>query len=105
MAKSNKNVIVESLVKGDQDVYFQMIELIDGQKVKFDVRSNTYKFQCHARVHVWNVQAQDWHMVHHIFPLAMQTSEKLCYGQKQPTGADFAADVTELRRVATAILF
>jgi hypothetical protein len=43
--------------------------------------------------------------VHHIFPLQMQTADKLCYGQGVRTPADFAKDVTELRRVAVAILF
>jgi hypothetical protein len=105
MAKSNKNVIVESVSKGDQDVNYQLIEVVDGQKLKFDLRSNSYKFQCYARVYVWNVAAQDWHLVHHIFPLQMQTADKLCYGQGVRTPADFAKDVTELRRVAVAILF
>lgn len=102
MAKSN--TIVESVSKTDQDVSYQLIEASDGHKIKFDVRSNSLKDQCHARVYVWNNGTQTWNLVHYIFPHEMNTSNKLVYGGEPASATDFQQDVTELRRVALAVL-
>jgi len=99
-----KNVIVESVSKTDQDVCLHIIEVIEGKKIKFDIRSNSIKLQCHARVHVWNDVAQNWNLIHYIFPQVMQTSKSLCYGPDVCTVEDFATDLAELRRVALAVL-
>jgi hypothetical protein len=110
MARAKKPTIVsENISKGGQDVIFSLIEkwtsLTDKLlKVKFEVRSNSYDFQCQAVVSVWNEVELKWNRVHSIHHADMKTKHGLCYIPRTANPADFALDVAELRRVATEIL-
>lgn len=94
--------ITKTLTAGRDDAKYLHILEISGHRLKVDIRSNSYDFQCHARVSRWN--DSKWELVHSIPYGAMKTPSGLVYGRNPATDADYTADLTELLRVATAIL-
>lgn len=77
------------------------------QKLKFDISSDSYKFQCHARVHVWDNGTNQWNFVYAIPYSRMSTPETMyAWPQTKPkTFGYFKDDRDELRRVALAVVF
>lgn len=111
MARAKKpEVIVETLSKGKQEMVYTLVEkLAIGEKtfkVKYDVCSDSYEFQCYARAHVWSETECKWHPVHGIHYAHMKTEAKLYYmpPTRPVTIVNFAQDVMELRRIVTEIL-
>lgn len=92
--------ISQEIAKGQQSVTFKEVVEWEGFKIKTEIKSDSYDFQCFASISVW--KNLEWSKVHSIHHGAMRTRSKLVYGT--PNKADFAADATELFRVAKQIL-
>lgn len=97
---------VPTIVRGGQFVDASVIGTLCGHKVRISIRSDSYDFQCYARIHVWRPAMLDWSHVHAIPYQQMRTKPGLCY---LPNGAgmapgNFAADIAELMRVAKEVL-
>ena len=70
--------LTTELAEGQQDVnYTQLLQLGKVHKLRLQIRSNAYKFQCSAKVERWD--GNRWQQVARIDPMAMATPEKLCY--------------------------
>jgi hypothetical protein len=108
-ATNKTTVVSQNISKGSQDVIFSLLEKWPGAegkttKIKFEVRSDSYQFQCYAVASVWNENDLKWNRVHSIHHADMKTKNSLYYMPRPATAADFAYDVAELRRVVTEIL-
>jgi hypothetical protein len=87
-----------------QDVVYRHTFSTGPHKMKIDIRSNPYKFQCHAFIDLWN--GYEWKRVFSIDPGAMKTPEGLVYLPNR-TGISmkhFVADNNRLLAVAASIL-
>lgn len=102
MAMSNK--IVESVVKSDQTVSYQLLEVSNGHKLKFSVLSTNNDSYCWAHVFVWHDETKNWNNIYSIDPQDMKTRKNLHYGSEPGNAEDFQQDITELRRIALAVL-
>ena len=98
------------LSAGSQDVDYVELGRIEKNgtevKVKIDIRSNAYKFQCHAEAYVWSHVDHTWNLAYSINPAAMATKEGLSYmpRSKAPTVRDFQDDRDTLVRQVNFIL-
>jgi hypothetical protein len=96
--------------KGQQDVNYVELGEIEQNgksvKVKIDIRSNAYKFLCHACVYLWSPVDLKWNLAYAIDPMTMATAEGLCYQpfHKSPTVRDFNLDRETLVRQVNFIL-
>lgn len=68
-----------SLVKGSQDVHFEEHLMVGPHKCRINIRSDSYRTQCHARCYVWNPNDLQWNLVSHIHPNAMKTESEIAY--------------------------
>ena len=107
-------IISENVSKGGQSVDYVLIENVQVAqgtgilprqfKLKFEVRSDSIKAQCHALVSIWSDAALQWNRIHSMHHADMKTVEKLAYIPRPVTVEHFAADTAELRRIAIGIL-
>lgn len=107
--------ITKTLARGSQDLNLKIVDIVTkgDKKVKlmFSIKSDSYAFQSHAKVAVWDDMNMLWSPVHNIHYDAMKTPAGLYYqGDKSAAGAaaqehHFNADLAELRRIAYAIIF
>lgn len=96
--------ISETVTKGDQDVNYQLLAVLDGNKVRVSIRSNPYAFQCHARVEVWSKTDMRWNLVDHRLPGAIATPIKLYYSKDWNRVEHFREDCSYLLTQAAAII-
>jgi hypothetical protein len=100
-------VIDKSISTDSQDVRYYEIISIDGKKLKMEIRSNSFKHQCHAYVYSLEDTGSGikWNIVHSIAATVMKTPEKLCYKSGVTDYENyFTADRNDLVRVASALL-
>ena len=108
MAKRKEvSILAPQVALGRQDTTYKEILSVDGKKLQISIKSDSYKFQSHARIHVWNGDNEGWTVVHFIHHELMKTPEGLVY-LPQKRGLElshYKADRDELMKVALAILF
>ena len=97
------NVLDVQLAKGDQDVIYREVLIIEGRRLRIYIRSNSYRFQCQCYIEHWD--GGQWREVHTISPFLMATKEGLSYGRTKATDEDFNDDRTKLLNIATQIIF
>lgn len=73
-------------------------------KVRLTIVSDSYHFQCSAKVHVWNPEQLAWNLVHSIPHGAMQTPDSLAYYNLYDRESFWEKDRLELWDRANAIL-
>ena len=101
-------VIDEQLTVGKQSVNLVRIEENNGKKFKISIQSDSYDFQSYARMSLWD--GVKWHQINSIHNKQMNTPHKLCYRSECRTNVDnlrylFNSDVSQLRKIAHAIVF
>lgn len=102
MKSKQPKVIDRTIAIGMQSVTATDILVINGKKVKFEIKSDTYRSQSHATSMLWT--GDRWNSVHSIQPSLMATEIGLIHKPNGANAADFAKDFTELERVTLAIL-
>lgn len=88
----------------DNDARAEMYVLIGTHKVRLNVRSNSYKFQCNAVAYVWHPTELKWNVVYSIPHPNMATPEGLVYSSMADLTPNFKSDLDALLAGATAIL-
>ena len=91
---------------GSQSVNYQEVFTLDGHKLKIEVKSDSYRVQCYARIHVWGDVNKGWVPVHSVHHGSMETPEGL-HHKPSKQGLEphhFQADRNELLRVAREVV-
>lgn len=102
MSKDNIKTIDREIACGRQDVnYFEVVEY-SGEKLRIEIKSDSYLSQCFARIMIWS--DRKWNFVDSIHHNNMSTPEKLVYRMQKATFGDFVADRDRLVKKAVAIL-
>jgi len=92
------------------DVYYQELFELDGKKLRINIRSNSYDFQCSATIWHWTGVGIDkeWKVLGSINAGSMQTEEALYVYDRQTNGKGdinwFVADIKTLKDQARFIL-
>ena len=111
-------VIKREIAKSSQNVNYQEILRVgvkDGDlwqshsKIRISIRSNAYRFQCHARISLWT--GEEWKRIDHIDPGAMETQDGMyaSWRDMKPYDEDakaglFKKDRDALLRVALEVI-
>lgn len=85
-----------------QGVSYTSVWVWQGFKLRTLIYSDSYDFQCKAKIQVWKDLA--WSTVHSIAHSEMKTRSGLHYARQPTTVKDFVADSSELARVAKEVL-
>lgn len=104
-------VIKEEYSLGTQSAHFiKIIEGDNGLKIKVDIKSDSYDFQSHAKVSVFDSKDLKWNIVDNVPHSNMKTPHKLYYHVPRPNGnasvlaSHFVEDTHTLISHAEAIL-
>lgn len=104
-------VIKEEYSLGTQSAHFvKIIEGDNGLKIKIDIKSDSYDFQSHAKVSVFNPTELKWNIVDSVPHSNMKTPHKLYYHVSAPNknasvlASHFIADTNTLISHAEDIL-
>jgi hypothetical protein len=74
-----------SIAKNRQSIDYKEILSFNERKLRVSMKSDSYDFQCYARIDLWN--GEKWHEVEHIPYGEMRTPEKLIHlSDNQPSG-------------------
>lgn len=84
---------------GSQSWYRVRIAEIGGVRLRYALRCNAYKAQSYAEVEVWR---DEWRTIERIAGEQMRSNASYVDGDVKPSAFD--ADLSELRRVAYAVL-
>jgi hypothetical protein len=100
--------------RGRQDVTLLQFATVGAHKVRIEVKSDSYKFQCYAHLSVLDKEKMAWNPVVHIPHGQMHTPEGVCYqpdarevtahNQSTLAAKYFGADVNELIRIYKALI-
>lgn len=101
---TNIEVISEDVSKGRQDVVKTWVLAVGTQKIRIQIKSDSYDFQSHARAEIWDDQKKGWNFVHSIHFGNMATKDKLFYSPAWQSPANFKADYEELLRVTLKVI-
>lgn len=71
--------IKKQISKGSQDLNLLELLQLDDHKLRLIIKSDTYRFQCYAKIYVWSDTNKEWSLIDSIHPDNMQTKEKLCH--------------------------
>lgn len=111
MKKTETKQLDKQLSVGGQNVDLTIVESVRFEDerthvLRYDLRSNAYKMQGHARSHRWD--GKQWQTVHTIHAHGMETPEGLYAksgrGHHDELEVRFAADLAKLRDVTKSIL-
>jgi hypothetical protein len=97
-------VIDTTIGKGRQDIVYRELVMLTDKKVRIDIKSDSYDFQSHARVSVWNAAEDKWNQIDSLHYSAMQTPQGLCYRDGWNDAAHFKKDRDRLLTMAKLIL-
>jgi hypothetical protein len=101
-------ILAKSVAKSDQNVNYSETLKHDktGIKVRLSIRSNPYRFQCHARAEVWSPVTLSWNEAVSLDSGAMKTEVGLYIVApgRVVDGRDFLVDRNELLNQLKAIL-
>jgi hypothetical protein len=92
-----------SIAAGRQDVKYKLIGQLGEYKIKIEIRSDSYAFQCYARVYVW--KDLEWSFIDSIHHAGMSTKSGLVYTSDPEDATQFKHDKDKLIDIATKILF
>ena len=113
MSKINEvKLISQQVSKGSQDVNYEEIFNIGDNALKINIKSDSYDFQCHAKVSWLNRKEHKWEVLHNIHHGRMKTQTSLCYhpeaqdmeGNKQYFISEFWQDREELVKIAKQLI-
>jgi hypothetical protein len=81
MAKAKTKFATTSQIfgKGHQDVVLTELLNYGDKRIRISIRSDSYKFQCYARLECFDSAAMKWNVVVYRPHADMQTPEKLVY--------------------------
>ena len=102
--KSTKSTKAETISAnfeghGRQTVTYRETLDLGGQKLRIIIKSDSYIFQCGARIERWD--GTQWHEVHHLVPSRMETK---VVGASSISAETFAADRALLVALAREIV-
>jgi hypothetical protein len=86
--------------KGKQSIDFVEIVSIGSDKCKIEIRSDSYKFQCYARIKIFNPIEKAWNALADIHHSQMNTREGLVYEPQYQTSRVSASTEFDLDRNA-----
>lgn len=98
-----EKLIDKMVSKGTQDVTYKEIFELNGRKVKVEVKSDSYDFQCYARVKVLDVN-NGWYVLYAIPYSEMKTRSGLYYVENWKNEKYFMEDVESLKKMAKELL-
>jgi len=99
---SRLKVIDTQIAKGRQSVDFTQVEEKGEHRLRISIKSDSYAFQCYARISRWN--GTKWEQVHSIHHNLMTTQSGLTYKPNGTNHDNFVADARQLRKVAHKIV-
>lgn len=88
---------------GIQDITYMEIFELNGRKVKVEVKSDAFDFQCYARVKVLDVN-NGWYVLYAIPYSEMKTRSGLYYAKDGKDEKYFVEDVECLKKMAKELL-
>ena len=98
-----EKLIDKMISKGTQDVTYKEIFELNGRKVKVEVKSDSYDFQCYARVKVLDLH-NGWYVLYAIPHSEMKTRSGLYYVENWKDEKYFMEDVESLKKMAKELL-
>ena len=113
MPKMNEvKIISQEVGKGRQDLNYQEVFKIGDNSLKINIKSDSYDFQCHAKVSWLDRNEHKWNVIHNIHYSNMETRDSLCYmpqardvqGNKRNLIAEFRADRDKLVSMAQELI-
>lgn len=104
MAAKKETTIQKEISRGSQSIDYLEVVKIGSEKIKINIKSDSYRQQCYARAYTF--VNKKWEQVAYIPSSKMKTEEKLFYhgngrGEKE---SNFTADRAELIRITKALL-
>ena len=104
--KTKVTRIDRQVCKGRQDVILKEILKYGDLKLKVEIKSDSYRFQCYARISILDTQERKWNILHSIHYSNMQTPEKLVYSREegQWLAAKFSGDRNKLIKMAQELI-
>lgn len=115
MPKSTINevkLISQEVSKGSQSVHYEEIFNIGDNALKVEIKSDSYGFQCRAKVSWLNRQEHEWNVLHNIHHGRMKTRDSLSScrqaydmeGNKNYFISEFWQDREELVKIAKQLI-
>ena len=71
--------IDRTISKGRQSVLYQEVFKIGDNSLKIEIKSDSYDFQCSAKVSWLDRNERKWNVLHNIHHGSMKTPNELCY--------------------------
>lgn len=94
--------IADRTWRGQQSWNRERIVEVGGSRLRYTVKVDSYAFQSYARVEKWN--GDSWHVLHAIPGEQISTRNRISYVTSNVHADAFDDDITELRRVAHAVM-
>ena len=104
MKKKKITLLEKTINKGRQDLSYVEVSKIGDFKVKINIKSDSYREQCFARISVWCADKLTWNIVSSIHPSRMITPSQLAYCEAV-SEKDFILDRDALVESIIKILF
>jgi len=86
------NTIHKEVSAGRQSVNYKEILMLDEMKLRIRIKSDSYDFQCFARVSVWSEENLRWEQIDFIPFANMQTPKGLLYKRGGSSEEHFRGD-------------
>jgi hypothetical protein len=100
--KRTTKTIDKQCCKRSQSLDYVEVLVLGRDRIRIEIRSDSYKEQCYARCKLWS--GGQWQLIHNIMPQEMTTPSELVY-KKTAAENDFLKDRTRLLNVAEQVLF
>jgi hypothetical protein len=105
-------LISQEIGRGGQDLNYQEVFNIGDNALKINIKSDSYGFQCHAKVSWLNRSEHKWNVLHSIHHSNMKTESQLHHhpqarnigSNKASLLSEFWADREELVRIAQSLI-
>ena len=88
--------------QGQQSWNREIIENIEGRRVRLTVKVDAYDFQSYGRAELWN--GSEWKKVHSIPGQQLSAFKKVSYVSRSCPPTSFDNDLNELRAVTKGVL-
>lgn len=95
-----------SISRGHQDVTLKKTFTLGEHKVRFVLKSDSYRSQCFALAEVWSAALLKWNEIASLRGEEMKTADKLCHlpNQSGVHERHFAEDLARLQMLVKATL-
>ena len=104
MKKAKVESLTVSISKGSQDVRFEELVKVGGEKLLLQIRSDSYQVQCWAVVKIWDPAKRCWNDLASVHYGQMRTQKGLSYQPRPVVANDFTVDRAELLRKALLVI-